>query len=205
LADLLVVEFRDLADDTGTYHSASAFKIGDHIIPVHFLTSKHWVLKWDDSLHDETAMAAHLAYVRDNPHEAWLRRVFELAQVGYGRIDYGICGDTLRLWEINLNPTFSRGPGPEPPPFAPAVEAILEESRVIFHGGLKAALRSLDPGVERSQVAVRLDPALVARLRADSARGRRRQSVLQLLHRLYRHPRLGWLFRMAYHRLVPRQ
>lgn len=124
--DLLVVEFCDLSDAEGLFRTASAFKVGQHIVPAHLLSGRDWMLKWDGSEHGERAMQEHLDYVLGNPHEAWVRRIFALAEVDYGR------------------------------------------------------------------------------MRAETDRAQRRRAVLGFLHGIYRHPRIGRLFRAAYSRLLPR-
>ena len=42
---------------------------------------------------------------------AWLRRVFAVAGVDYGRVDYGVLDGVPQVWEINLNPTIGRPAG----------------------------------------------------------------------------------------------
>ena len=204
VAELLVVEFCDLSDETGWFRKAAGFKVGDAIVPAHLLIGRPWVLKWDEAERDEKALAELVAYVTENPHEAWLRRVFGLAQVEYGRCDYGVRGPELEAWEINLNPTIGAGPGPPPPPLPAPLEALLDRYRAAYHGALQAALRALDPGMSRDRVAIRLDAGLVARARAEAARTRRRRAFRGFLQRLYERPAIGRPLRRAYARFLPR-
>jgi len=204
IADLLVVEFCDLSDSEGRVRMASAYKVGDRIVPAFLLGGRRWMLKWTDSDHDERAMQEFLEYVGGNPHESWLRRMFALAGVDYGRIDYGVCGEERQLWEINLNPTVGPSGGPPPAPLAPKLEAMLQEGRRVYLNGMREAFRALDPECGSSRVTLRLDPDLLAPLRLHSARTLRRRGALRLLQRVYRHPQLGWPFRAAYSWLMPR-
>jgi len=201
-ADLLVVELCDLSDPDGMYRTASAFRVGQHIVPAHLLSGRHWMLKWDESDHDERAMREHLDYVLGNPHETWLRRIFDLAGIDYGRIDYGVRGETLQVWEINTNPTLAPSRGPA---LAPKLETMLQHARTVHHSALQMAFRSLDPGTGDTRVTVRLDPALIARMRAEMIRAQRRHVVLRFLHGIYRRPGIGRLFRAAYSRVLPRR
>lgn len=203
-ADLLVVEFCDLSDAEGLFRTASAFKVGQHIVPAHLLSGRNWMLKWDASEHGERAMQEHLDYVVGNPHEAWVRRVFALAEVDYGRIDYGVRGQTLQVWEINTNPTLGPSRGPPPATLVPKLEAMLQQARTVHHSALQIAFRALESDMDHSRVAVRIDPALMARMRAETDRAQRRRAVLGFLHGIYRHPRIGRLFRAAYSHLLPR-
>jgi len=50
------------------------------------------------------AYAAELAYARSNPHAVELAEIFALAQVDFGRIDYGLRNGRIEVFEINTNP-----------------------------------------------------------------------------------------------------
>jgi hypothetical protein len=204
IADLLVVEFCDLSDREGRFRMAAAYKVGEHIVPAFLLGGRNWMLKYSESEHDERAMRESLTYVQENPHEAWLRRIFALAGVDYGRIDYGVRDDTLQVWEINLSPTLGPSGGPAPPPLAPRPETLLQEARKLYLSGMQQAFRALDPENNAARVLVRLDLALVARMKTERARRRRRQTGLRLLQRLYHHPIFGRPFRAAYSRFLPK-
>jgi hypothetical protein len=59
------------------------------------------------------------AYLEENPHAEALRRVFALARVDYGRIDYSLRSDGIEVWEINTHPilpTAQSHGGPEREP-----------------------------------------------------------------------------------------
>ncbi|HEX7023225.1 MAG TPA: hypothetical protein VF187_00280 [Gemmatimonadales bacterium] len=203
-ADLLVVEFCDLLNADGLYRTASAFRVGERIVPAHLLSGKNWMLKWEESEHGERAMQEHLDYVLGNPHQARLRRVFDLAGVEYGRIDYGMRGDTLQVWEINTNPTL--GPSRNPPlvTMAPNLEAMLHKARTVHHDAMRAAFQSLDTGQDDDRMTVRLDAAPLARMKAETLKLRRRRAALRFLHGVYGHPVVGRIFRAAYSRFLPR-
>lgn len=202
-ADLLVIEFRDLSDGEGRFVSAAALRVGNLIIPSHMISGRHWVLKWSHSDHDERAMREYVDYVRDHPHAAWLRKAFELAGVEYGRIDYGIRGDTLQIWEINLSPSVGPSPGQKPPDYPSPIMDLLQEARRIYNGKLASAFVALDPERRQDRARIRLDPVLVARMHAESARVRRRVGVTGFLGRVYGHPAIGWPFRKVYSWLLP--
>ena len=42
--------------------------------------------------------------MESNPHEAEVRRIFDLARIEYGRIDYAFRDGRMQVWEINTNP-----------------------------------------------------------------------------------------------------
>lgn len=102
--DLLVVEFQDTRDPDGLYRKYSAFLVGGAIIPKHIVFGDGWITK----VH--TKGLAHpqveeRALIEQCPHEATLRKVFDLAGIEYGRIDYGVYDGRVVVWEINTNPT----------------------------------------------------------------------------------------------------
>ena len=102
----LIVEFVDTRSDDGLFRKYGAFRIGDRIVPRHVLLSKDWMIKSStmNGLTPEVLMAEQMAYFEDNPHEGALRRIFELANIEYGRIDYGLTGGRIQVFEINTNP-----------------------------------------------------------------------------------------------------
>jgi len=204
VADLLVVEFCDVSDSEQRFRMASACKVGEHIVPAFLISGRNWMLKWNESDHGEQAMQENLDYLLGNPHEAWLRRIFALAAVDYGRIDYGVRGGTLQVWEINLNPTIGPTPGAAPAALAPQLEALRQHGLRVYHSAMQKAFRALDPAVDHARVVVRLDPALLARMRAEAGRTKRRGAALRFLDAVYRHPKIGWPFRAAYSWLLPR-
>ncbi|MCI0433003.1 MAG: hypothetical protein L0271_05045 [Gemmatimonadetes bacterium] len=145
--ELLVVEFCDTADDHGVYRKYSAFRVGDHILPRYLNFSTHWMIKHQTRLYDLDRADEELAYLSDNPHESWLRRVFDLAGIEYGRIDYGMLGDTPQLWEINTNPTIGRvGPRQPRPPEVEAYRNRIASGREQFYQRFTRAWIELDTG-----------------------------------------------------------
>lgn len=104
LRDLLVVEYSDTSVD-GVFTKYSAVILGDRIVPRARTTSRDWVTKYGDVDRDAHAADLDLQYVEQNPHERWLRRMFALAGVEYGRIDYAVRDGKPQVWEINTNPT----------------------------------------------------------------------------------------------------
>ena len=101
--DTLIVEFCDTADVRGVYRKYSAFVVGGRVVPAHIVFSKDWVAKGID-LHDEHLLAEERRFIETNPHAAELRRVFALAAIDFGRVDYALLDGAMQVWEINTNP-----------------------------------------------------------------------------------------------------
>ena len=99
--DLLIIEFCDTKSSDGTYRKYSAFRIENRIIPAHIIFSRNWVAKDSppEPLCDEEKI-----FLSDNPHREELLKIFRLANIGYGRIDYGLLDGKIQVWEINTNP-----------------------------------------------------------------------------------------------------
>jgi hypothetical protein len=86
-------------------------------------------------------------YLEDNPHAGQLRRCFELAHIDYGRIDYGLVGDSIQVWEINTNPTIGPGPGAwrrEQSAGSEAIRRLRKPNNEWAHARIREALRAID-------------------------------------------------------------
>jgi hypothetical protein len=112
---LLVVEFCDTKDEHGIYRKYSAYKIRDRVVPRYVECSRDWMVKWDWRIFDRVRADEEIRYLETNPHDAWIREIFEVAGIDYGRVDYGVLDGIPQVWEINTNPTIGRGPGPKVP------------------------------------------------------------------------------------------
>jgi hypothetical protein len=94
----------------------------------------------------EAMLLEERAYVFANPYESQLRRIFELAGVGFGRIDYSVKNGRVITWEINLLPTM--GPPRHkvmPDSFAPMRQPIRDHFNQRLHAALKAVDRANSP------------------------------------------------------------
>jgi hypothetical protein len=99
----LIIGFCDTKDEKGIYRKYSAFIIGDNIIPRHICFSKEWMIKHPELVEPEMIQEEQ-EYIKNNPHESYLKKVFEVAGIEYGRIDYSLLNGVPQVWEINTNP-----------------------------------------------------------------------------------------------------
>lgn len=99
----LTVEHLDSSDSQGIFRKYSAFCINGEIVPRHILFSKHWEVKNPDLVDQET-VDEELHYIENNPHRDEIAKVFDLADIQYGRIDYSFYQERMQVWEINTNP-----------------------------------------------------------------------------------------------------
>ena len=204
LQDLIIVEFLDTMGPDRWFRKYSAFRVGGSIIPCHAMVSRQWSVKSDHNRPDEVAIREEVAFIESNPHEAWLRRVFDVASIGYGRADYGIVDGLPQVWEINMNPTLGRASGSRRQgSLPPELSALRDRGREAFHDKLKAAFVGIDTSPNERETTIRIEKPLLSRLQSEAVADRRRQRRLTWLKRLYRHPRLGMAARLAYTKLFP--
>jgi hypothetical protein len=154
--DLMIVEYRDTADPDGIFREYNAQIVGGRIIPQTIVHSRNWITKWKGRLVDAEKAREEAEYVRANPHSNWLRETFQLANIQYGRIDYGVKDGVPQVWEINTNPMISRPLTWGPSKLTSAQRALREPVRSQFFRELSAALRAVD-GQQESGRTVRIE------------------------------------------------
>ena len=203
LDEHMIVEFCDASGRDGLFRKYAAFKVGQRILPCHVFASRDWCVKSAQNAPTPASVDEGLAYIAQNPHEAWLRRVFQVAGTDYGRVDYGFANGVPQVWEINLNPTIGRAAGQSRHTGLPAdLKARRDEGRERFHAELKSAFLALDEGAH-APVRATIDTPLLVRFQADVARARRRERVRRWLTTLHQSPMLGRPVRALY-ALFPR-
>jgi len=105
LADCLIVEFIDVRNPEGWYEKYSMLRVGEGLFATDRSSSNRWICKGDESEENHDNLAAEdLAFQRDAPHAEAVQRIFQLASIDYGRIDYAFSGGKLQVFEINTNP-----------------------------------------------------------------------------------------------------
>ena len=143
LKDLLIVEFCDTASETGYYRKYAAFVVGKKVIARSLNYGREWMLKHSQTEFTLPMVHEELEFVSQNPHEQQLLKIFELAQVEYGRIDYAIKDGRVQTWEINLNPTIGRGLRPPSRKLPPDVDAAREKVRQCFFQAFENSWREV--------------------------------------------------------------
>jgi hypothetical protein len=177
-SDLLVVEFLDTCDGDGFYRKYTAFRVGEYVMPKGLEYGRDWVLKHQTSDRAAHPLEEEIAYVESNPFGPWLRRVFELSGIEYGRIDFGVWQGEPQVWEINTNPTIAGGPRPRKrSPEEEEYRRVVAGSRERFYSRFERAWLELDPGdrLDRSQISVSFPEPLVRRISTEHRRRERRR------------------------------
>jgi hypothetical protein len=104
-AESIVVEFVDTANADGVYLKYGAFRIGTQIIPSRLIIGSHWVLKDTPADYPAAWIEAGLAYAQSETHFSEIQAIFDVANIEFGRLDYGCVEGRLQVFEINTNPT----------------------------------------------------------------------------------------------------
>lgn len=105
LENLLVTEFVGEPVRPGLYRKLSAFRIGQAIVPHISVHDNSWLVKYGKTgIAGEELYREELTLLQTNPFADHLKKVFDLAQIEYGRVDFGFYQDRLQVYEINTNP-----------------------------------------------------------------------------------------------------
>lgn len=205
--DLMIAEFCDTSDADGWHRKYSAYRVGDRILPCHIMQSRSWIVRAGSNDLDEAVVRDEIDYLTRDPHQAWLRRVFDLAGVDYGRIDYGVTGGEPVAWEINVNPTLGRGSGGSRTGPSEALKALKAEAREIFHARLREAFAALAPAgaaVDAAEMHLPLERMLIERIGVEIVARERQQQRRHWLRRLQAH-RMLLPIRAVFERWFPRR
>jgi hypothetical protein len=105
--DRIITEFCNTSDEQSIFRKYSALIIGERIIPMGVFLGHNWMLKSSEELDsvEKIRRFEEVKYIESNPHESELRKIFQLARINYGRIDYAILDSKIQTWEINTNPS----------------------------------------------------------------------------------------------------
>ncbi len=162
---LLVIEFCETASADGLYRKYSIFRIGATYIPRYLQFGEYWMTKSHTSRVDENLVSEEMAYLRENPHADWVRGVFELAHIDYGRLDYGLRDGRPQAWEINLTPVLTGNPIRRMPE---RTRALTHHTKEYAHAGLRTAFERIDPGpIPGNDIRVEFPPAIEEQARRE--------------------------------------
>jgi hypothetical protein len=137
LRDLLVIEFANVPRREGVYQRRTMFRIGGELIAGNPINEDKPFVKYGtagltrDDEFDELA-----DFMKRNPDAAAIARAFDLANIEFGRADYGFDGDGLAIYEINTNPQIGRKLSTKHARFTEALAASFD--------AVTAAMRKLD-------------------------------------------------------------
>lgn len=103
--DRMIVEFCGVPDERGHYRKYASFRVGESIVPRSINFSDHWMVKTTNVALDKALRADERDFLLADPHADTIRRVFEIARIEFGRVDFGVVNGRVEIYEINTNPT----------------------------------------------------------------------------------------------------
>lgn len=104
---LMIVEFCDTKYADGYYRKYSCVCLDNQILPRHVLFGEYWMLK-NAKITSNDLVAEELKFITENPHQETLKKIFKIAGIGFGRIDYSLKNGEIQVWEINTSPVLLR-------------------------------------------------------------------------------------------------
>jgi len=125
-ARLIVIEYCETRLPGDVYRKYSIFRVGDRYVPHHLVFSRRWNLKMHDIIDDARAEEERI-FLESNPHASWVRDVFEISRIEFGRLEYAISGERPQAWEINTNPMIMLAPRSYPRTLMPMRQAFAVE------------------------------------------------------------------------------
>lgn len=135
--NLLVVEYVGEPVREGLFRKISAFRIGNQIVPYICGHDNHWYVKTGQlGVASEELYREEQELIQTNPHAEHLKKVFDLAEIQFGRADYGFYRGRLQVFEINTNPVLSA--------FSPHPSPLREQSMRLTWEKIMAALHEID-------------------------------------------------------------
>lgn len=102
---MMVVEYHAGPDARGRFRKHAVFRVGERLLPMHCLFADEWMVKRGSSAKaTDEELALEKDFIATNPHAEHLRRVFDMAAIQYGRVDYAVIDGRIEVYEINTNP-----------------------------------------------------------------------------------------------------
>ena len=150
-SELVIVEYAAKSISPGIFRKLSVFRVGDRYVPHVGVHDTSWVIKdgrsgiAPDDLYDD-----ELQTMRANPFAERMKPIFEIAEIDFGRVDFGFVDGRLCVYEINTNPTIAA------PASHPSPKRV--ESMQIWWESLLSALHAIgDLDAHATQVDVSTD------------------------------------------------
>jgi tetratricopeptide (TPR) repeat protein len=145
---IVIVEYAAEPIRPGIYRKSAIHRVGERLITTINWHTSDWRVKGDQiGLADEVLLDEELSTVRENRHASQASKVFDFANIEYGRMDFGVVGGRVCVYEINTNPTIF-GPGEH------SIPQRVESSRLRWARYLEA-LHAIDTEEDSAKIDVR--------------------------------------------------
>jgi len=108
LDDLVVIEYCAEPYMGEFFVKMSAYRIADQYCTDLFIYSKGWYVKWDGpDVSPANASELEWQLLERNAYLDNAKKVFELAEIEYGRVDFSLVAGRPQFYEVNFNPQFT--------------------------------------------------------------------------------------------------
>jgi hypothetical protein len=135
----IIVEYAGEPVSEGLYRKLAAFRIGEKIVPSICVHDTGWHVKTGKKgIAGEKLYREELEIIQTNPYAEHLRKVFDIAQIQFGRADFGFYRGRIQTFEINTNPVLKA--------FLPHPSPFREQSMRIAWEQLADALHHINSG-----------------------------------------------------------
>ena len=192
---LLAVEYVHAPGSDDLFRKYTAVRVGDTLIPRYLTWSPNWLVKRHpkDLSRDDPAIARlvkeEFDYARTDPWHDVIWKVFEIANIEYGRVDYTVVNGVPQIWEINTAPFLD--PGDLDRPQESWLNRLREPTKELFYERFFPALFAIDSPYPDGAVDISLDGRLVGQVLKQQARARRFRWLAPLMRVAKRWPRKG--------------
>ena len=147
-SNLMVVEYAAEPAREGLFQKHAVYRIGDRYFRDLTVNQGNWVAKFGElGVAGEALYQNELDEMRNVPFPDTIRRVFEIANIEYGRVDFGMVDGKPQFYEINTNPCVGFRMNKHPFP-----QRL--RSNAIFKDNYRAAVRALETSGLESKVAM---------------------------------------------------
>lgn len=105
---ILLVEYCAEPVARNTYRRYASFRVANKIMAHNCVHENNWLVKYGSAEAATEEMQVEAAeFVESNRYETEINKAFQIANIDYGRADFGICGGRVQVYEINTNPYIS--------------------------------------------------------------------------------------------------
>jgi len=106
-SSILIVEYCAEPVAEGIYRRLATYKIGSEIFPASMVQEDRWCVKYGKKgISRDEDFQYELDFVRGDGYREQLSKVFEIANIDYGRLDFALVKGRIEVYEINTNPLF---------------------------------------------------------------------------------------------------
>lgn len=100
----LIVEWHAKREPDGSFRRYGAYSVNGAIVPCRPAFHDQWLVPATRYARNAGELAVERAHLAENPHAEALRRVFQMARIDFGRIDYAIVDGRLQVYGIHTDP-----------------------------------------------------------------------------------------------------